>query len=100
MNIKTNEILINCHQGYANETLYEAYKESYDIQVSQLNAYKEAVNIIKSAIHLKTYEIKFTDKQLSTFDKGIKTVNSVVDLAEHSLNHYKTVMSMYKDLIR
>lgn len=100
MNSKSNGMLISCYQGNANETLYEAYKEGYDANVSLLNSYKEAFGVTKTSIYLKTNEIEFTDQQLSIFGTGINTLNAAINAADSALNYYKTVMSMYKDLMR
>ena len=100
LNSKSNSMLINCYQGNANKTLYEAYKVGYDANVSLLNSYKEAIGVTKTSIYLKTNEIEFTDQQLSIFGTGFNTLNAAVNAADSALNYYKTVMSMYKDLMQ
>lgn len=96
----SNGILIACYHGYADKELYESYKYAYDSSVYLLNAFKKNFNVRKESLNLKINEIKFSYQQLNLIDQSINALNATFDTAEHSLNRYKTTMSMYKDLIR
>lgn len=96
----SNAILISCYHGYADKELYESYKNRYDACVYLLDSYKENFNVTKEYLNLKINKIKFSFLQSKLIDQSINALNAAFNAAEHSLNHYKTVMSMYKDLIQ
>lgn len=96
----SNGILIACYHGYANEKQYESYKKRYDACDNLLNAYKENFNVKKESLNLKINEKKFSYLQSRLIDQSINFINASFNAAEYSLIHYKTVMSMYKDLMR
>ena len=94
----TNGILINCYHGSFDIDLYSAYRRNYNSSIDLSTTFKEKVEVIKTAVLMKIFTSGFTDEERSILMRGCDLLDSSLSQLQSSLDYYKIVLDIYKDL--
>lgn len=97
-NISTNSGLHYIYNGKFNMDLYIKLINSYDSEVGLLNSLKESYAIIKDVVLLKIISSNFSDTEIKLLKQQISTINDAIIFAESSLNTYKEIIDIYKEM--
>ena len=98
LSAKSNAILINCYHSRFDFDLYSAYKANYISCQELYDSMKGKAEAITSAVAIKVVTSNFTDEEIRLLGQGCKFVDDCLSSAQSSLNYYKVVLDMYKDL--
>lgn len=98
IDMRSNAILINCYHSRFNIDLYTAYRDNYNASLELMDTMKERVDGIQAAVALKTLTSNFTDKEIELLMKCSKFLDNCLSKLQGSLDYYKLVIGIYKDM--
>lgn len=98
VDIKSNAILINCYHSRFNIDLYTAYRDNYNTSLELFNSIESKVSLVKASVALKILSSNFTKTDIDVLVKGTELLDKCLLKLESSLNYYKVVLNVYKDL--
>ena len=99
LGISSNSILINCYHSNFDIDLYISYKNNYDRSVELFNSLKNRALKVRELVALKILFSNFSEKEVDYLKHAsMDLLDSSVSAAERSLDFYKVVLNMYKDL--
>lgn len=98
LSIKSNEILINCYHSRFDIDLYNTYRNYYNSYVELYESTKGKAEVVTTSVALKIMTSNFTEKEIKLLGKSCKFVDDCLRTAQNSLDYYKGVLDIYKDL--
>ena len=96
--INSNAILINCYHGRFDVDLYTAYRDNYNLSLELMNTLKEKTETIQVAVTLKTLTSDFSNEEIEVLMNSCKFLDKCLSKLQGSLDYYKVVLDIYKDL--
>jgi hypothetical protein len=70
----------------------------YDASAGLLEDYKSRVSILKWSASVSAEAYAFSESEMNLLDATFKTIESAINSAEISLEYYKQVLGVYRDL--
>lgn len=98
INIQSNSILINCYQNNYSELLYKSYLRKYESYIKWYESQKKLMSSVKTFVQLRIITSNFSDSELELLNSSIDSMDESVNVVEASLEYYKIVLAMYKDI--
>lgn len=77
---------------------YKLTKMDYDTSSGLLDDYKAQVRIMKWSVSSRAEVFGFTESDLKLLESTFKAIDAAVNSAEISLDYYKQVIAVYRDL--
>ena len=96
INIKSNQILINCYHSQFDFKLYTSYKNLFDAYNKYFNSLKEKADVVKTTIFLKMLVCNFSESEVNVLSEGYNVIENSLNTTEKSLNHFNVVLDIYK----
>lgn len=98
LSIKSNAILINCYHGRFDIDLYNAYRDNYNACIELYESTKRKAESVTASVTWKIITSNFTENEIQLLGQSCKFVDDCLRTAQHSLDYYKGVLDLYKDL--
>lgn len=98
LSIKSNAILIDCYHSRFDIDLYNAYRDNYNACIELYESTKGKAESVTTFVALKIITSNFTEKEIEVLGQGCKFVDDCLRTAQNSLDYYKVVLDVYKDL--
>ena len=98
IDINSNAILINCYHSRFDVDLYTAYRDNYNSSLELMNTLKEKTETIQVAVTLKTLTSDFSNEEIEVLMNSCKFLDKCLSKLQGSLDYYKVVLDIYKDL--
>lgn len=98
LSIKSNAILINCYHNRFNIDLYNAYRDNYNSCIELYESTKGKAESVTTSVALKIMTSNFTENEIEVLGQSCRFVDDCLRAAQNSLDYYKVVLDLYKDL--
>lgn len=98
LSIKSNTVLINCYHGRFDIDLYNAYRDNYNACIELHESTKGKAESVTASVTWKIMTSNFTENEIKILGQSCKLVDDCLRAAQHSLDYYKGVLDLYKDL--
>ena len=98
LSIQSNAILINCYHSRFDIYLYNAYRDNYNSYIEFFESTKGKAESVTTYVALKMLTSNFSDDEINVLTSGRKFVDKCLNTAQSSLDYYKVVLNIYKDL--
>ena len=98
LSIKSNTVLINCYHGRFDIDLYNAYRDNYNACIELYESTKGKAESVTASVTWKIMTSNFTENEIKILGQSCKLVDDCLRAAQHSLDYYKGVLDLYKDL--
>ena len=98
LSINSNAILINCYHSRFDIDLYNAYRDNYNSYIELYESTKRKAEAVTTSVVLKIMTSNFTEDEIKLLGQSCKFVDDCLSAAQNSLDYYKVVLDIYKDL--
>lgn len=86
------------HDRTYDAKMYRVTKMDYDASAGLLEDYKSQVSILKWSASVSAEAYAFSESEMNLLDATFKAIDSAINSAEISLEYYKQVLGVYRDL--
>lgn len=98
LSIKSNTILIDCYHGRFDIDLYNSFRDIYNSGIEFYDSTKIKVESVTTSVTWKIITSNFTENEIKLLGQSCKLVDDCLKAVQHSLDYYKEVLDLYKDL--